>query len=869
MPKRPITADNLEADPSGVPMGGVGAGCIEMGRDGRFRNITINNNRRASDRIVVAPGAFLAVRASVKGKVFTRILQPESSAVFDRAGVIPSYTPSEQLSWRGLYPCAHYHLDDSKFPIDVAWSAMAPIIPYDTEASTLPAIFVAFYITNPGDAPMDISTVINWENLCGCVRDNFPERRGPIVPVVLKRLDDEPIPDPDEEDNAPPRPAGLRFGFRNDFRSNAEGDYCLVAKQQEGMDVSFMAWDERNPDELVRFWEDFHDTGCFRNQLSRSEFSHSGAVCCSLTLAPQKSRRIIYVLSWYCPRFEVEGVDLGNGYTNRFRNAVRVVEACLKYQRYFLSSVEDWQKRIFSSSFPRWLCKMLVNNNAVFSTNTLYTKDQRFAMFETPADPVVGALDRHLYSSLGTLLFFPDFAHRELLQFAIAENPTTPRSMMRSLGNLCFHQPCAGTDKSDEDRSDTGPAFILLAYRNYCMTGNLVILRNTWPRIKAAFKRVLELDTNGDGLPEHSGSSTTFDDWVTYGANSYSAGLWLTAIRAYAKLATAMAQKDETARADTILTKAVDAFEQHFWNDAEGYYRWYHDPNAQSNDPDPAADICHSGQLAGHWLADFLCLGHMLPTTRLDSAMRVMSRLLEKPRGVAPGALPNGDPPLNPQATNTALDPEKTWPALYAAHYSSLLIGHGKPDRGLHTLQKIYQNVHVTRNIPYNQPWAWDLKTNQPKGWGADRHMTSTSVWYIFYALLGFHLNLPEQTLWIRPNLPKNVHQISAPLFTPSCFGWLNYQENLAKGYTQNVALAFDSPVHAKIIVLRIPTWVEEVSVQCVSTEGEETVSHMMGYDGEDHLLEIQPDHPIVVGNSLTLTIKGLRFGNRSESPAP
>jgi len=850
------TLTNLpDGEPSGVPMGGVGAGCIEMGRDGRFRNITINNNRLVSNRIALSPGSFLAVRAGVKGKVFTRILQPESSAVFESAGIIPSYTPYEQLSWRGLYPCSHYHLDDPKFPVDVTWSAMAPIIPYDTEASTLPAMFIAFFVTNPNEISVDVSTVVNWENLCGCSKDDFPERRGPIRPVVLRKDDDEL--EEKEKPDGPPKPAGLEFGFHGDLRDNYEGNYCLVAKQQDGVDVSLMAWDERDPDELVHFWEEFHDFGRLKNHLSRSESSHSGAVCCSHTLPAKSSRRFIYALTWFCPRFEVEGVNLGNGYTNRFRSAVHAGEVCLKYHKYFLSSVEAWQKRIFSSSLPRWFCKMLINDIYVFSTNTLYTKDERFAMFESPADPVVGALDRHLYSSFATLLFFPDFAHRELLQFAIAKDTATPGRIYRSLGRLCFHQPTHGGEGDDEEM-DIGPAFLLLAFRNYCLTGNLVILRNTWPRIKDAYAYLLS-KVDGDALLETSGRSTTFPGWTAYGANSYTSGLWLAAIRAYAKLATAMALPDEAKRANAVLAKAIGAFEDRLWNAEAGCYRWSQD--SRNSERAAAGDKCSSAQLAGQWFADFLCMGRLLPDDRLESAIRAMTRLLEKPTGVAHALSPDGAD----EATIDG-DPDITWPALYSAYYSNVLIYHGKVDRGLHTIQKIYQNVHVTRNIPFNQPFEWSIQNNAPGAVSSDRHMCSPSIWHTLYALQGFHMNLPEQTLWIRPNLPKNVHRLSAPLFTPSCFGWLTYDENTAKGYTQTIELQLDSPVHAKIIVLRIPAWVEEVTIRCESTAGEELTRHILGYDGVDHLVEIQAKRPIVVGNSFTLTVKGTQFGKR---PSP
>jgi uncharacterized protein (DUF608 family) len=42
---------------AGVPIGGVGTGGVELGPDGRFRNITINNNRCKKTAIPLAKPA--------------------------------------------------------------------------------------------------------------------------------------------------------------------------------------------------------------------------------------------------------------------------------------------------------------------------------------------------------------------------------------------------------------------------------------------------------------------------------------------------------------------------------------------------------------------------------------------------------------------------------------------------------------------------------------------------------------------------------------------------------------------------------------------------------------------------------------------
>src|SRR5690242_2093706 len=88
---------------AGVPLGGIGAGCIEVGEDACFRNITINNNRTAASRIPLAPGAFVAVRAATRTATATRILQANTSVAFEQARIAPPYAGADEIAWYGLY----------------------------------------------------------------------------------------------------------------------------------------------------------------------------------------------------------------------------------------------------------------------------------------------------------------------------------------------------------------------------------------------------------------------------------------------------------------------------------------------------------------------------------------------------------------------------------------------------------------------------------------------------------------------------------------------------------------------------------------------------------------------------------------------
>lgn len=854
---------------AGAPLGGVGAGCVELGRDGRFRNLTINNNRTVDTRIEVAGGTFLAVRAARRGKVTIRLLQTGSSLPFDNAGIIAPYTAVERLAWRGVYPCSHYKLDDPGFPLEVTWTAMTPIIPYDHEASTMPVVFISMFVRNNSDATYDVSTVFNWENLCGCTRSEWPERRGPIRPVVLHRDSDgqktkaSAVDQPIE--NERPLIAGIEFGFHNEYRTNAEGNYALLMGQQTDVEVTLMGWNERDPRELEVFWNQFHDIGKLGNKISRNQASHSGALCGSFALPPQSGRGIVYAFAWYCPRYELNGVDHGNGYTNNFQSALEVATQALVYQRYYFKAVEDWQRRILSSTLPQWFSKMLINNNHVLSTNTMLTKGNDFVMFETPSDPRVSTVDRRFYGSIGSLLFFPNFEEGELALLGRAKDPDRPGRIYRHLGRGCINQPSHGA--SPDPLLDVNIKFVLMVYRNYMMTGKRFILDHIFPRARQAMEYVLAQDRDGDGLPEHSGCSMTRDRWAVYGANSYTGSLWIAALRAYARLARRLGQKDEAVKYEQVLPQALESFEKKLWYEEGGYYRLYSGPGP-ADEPEHAGLACDAGQLAGQWYADFLCLGQLFPADRVKSALGAICKLNDQRNGVAQGILPDGRPCENPPSVGHGPDAHLALPSFDVCHYASLLIAHGYADRGLFCVQKNYKNIHGRRGRTFNQPLAWDLATNDAAGWGNERYMGAPSVWHVLYAMQGFHLNVPDGTLWLRPHLPIGVYTLSAPLFTPLCFGWMKFREDDDKTYRQIVHLSFDSPVSLKTIVLRVPEEVEEVQIECESGDGEEEVHHIFGYDGAERLVEIIAKKPIMVGNLLKIRLTQT-LGKPFKFPSP
>src|SRR5690606_10514467 len=105
-----------------------------------------------------------------------------------------------------------------------------------------------------------------------------------------------------------------------------------------------------------------------------------GAVCAAFELGPREQRSVDFVLAWYFPEFSASGQHVGAGYSSILSSAEAVARRFLRHAAYYHQAVADWQKRLTSSTLPKWLIKELINSVRVFVRQGIYTGDGRFAL---------------------------------------------------------------------------------------------------------------------------------------------------------------------------------------------------------------------------------------------------------------------------------------------------------------------------------------------------------------------------------------------------------------------------------------------------------------------------------------------------------
>ena len=266
---------------SGVPLGGIGVGKIELLSDGSFGNFTTNHNW---DRPYGwAKGAFAALRVQPEeGQPVGRLLRLTSGDEY--AGV----QNVAHVRMLGMFPRARLDYTDPGLPLGVQLNAFSPLIPHGSKDSSLPVACLSYTLTNPTAKTVKASLVLAWPNLLGW---------GGRVGVAWDDL---------SGDTQEPAKSGALTGLRYvttqtypDQRQDVVGEWFVGAGGDRGTKVTTCAnWDAA--DKTPAFWPGFVADGHLWTSTGTAK-NPAGAVSAETTLAPGESRTVRFVVAWAMP----------------------------------------------------------------------------------------------------------------------------------------------------------------------------------------------------------------------------------------------------------------------------------------------------------------------------------------------------------------------------------------------------------------------------------------------------------------------------------------------------------------------------------------------------------------------------------------
>ena len=179
----PTVFHGAELEKIGMPIGGICAGQLYLGGDGRLWHWDIFNVPQPSNfsdtggpnyarppkpAAPLEQGFGIKIASGGKSQVKT----------LDSRGIDPKH-----IGFRGQYPMAFVDYNDPELPVSVTLEAFSPFIPLNAADSSLPATIMRFTVKNTSSAQIDVE-IAGWIENAVCLgsgRAGLGQRRNSIV----------------------------------------------------------------------------------------------------------------------------------------------------------------------------------------------------------------------------------------------------------------------------------------------------------------------------------------------------------------------------------------------------------------------------------------------------------------------------------------------------------------------------------------------------------------------------------------------------------------------------------------------------------------------------------------------------------------
>jgi non-lysosomal glucosylceramidase len=562
------------------PLGGIGAGCIGIGGDGRLRDWEIYN--RPSKGSVNGFSHF-AVRAEKEGKVLdTRVLhgpfqgsltgdflgRPFNSFGFGvRREHMAGFPSFESSTVSGPYPVATLDFADSRFPGAVRMQAFSPFMPLNSRESSLPTAMFEFTLTNTDSEALDYT-------LLGCLGFDFKadalvtaEKRGDRTLIVGRSAID------------PKSTAYSELSIATDCDQTSYQRHFYRGSWFDALEVYWQ--DISAPGELKDRWY-YKDESAARMSGSRAMAEHS-TLACHVHVPAGESRTVRVAISWYVPNVSKYWISQNalldeprdvpttwkNYYATQWDSAATVSDVTMTNWDRFADATKSFQDELCRSSLPDPVLDAVSANLSILKTATvLRLEDGTFYGWEG-CHPDAGSCEgscTHVWNYQQALPFlFPDL-ERSMREADFSFN------QIAETGGMAFRLslPLGIGTANDRPCADGQFGNVLKAYRDWKLTGDARWLKQMWPHVKAAVAYAWHPGNYDKWDPEKTGVLTGRQhhtlDMELFGPSSWLNGFYLAALLAGAEMGEAAGDTETAAEFRQIYGRGREWMHEHLFN---------------------------------------------------------------------------------------------------------------------------------------------------------------------------------------------------------------------------------------------------------------------------------------------------------------
>jgi len=755
----PLANPGVSKDPGGiddgywqgVPVGGFGAGTFSRTYRGDFARWHVKGAVHKYETPFANQFAMFQ-QAAGDEKGTAQVLFTGHPKGAELSGWRWDY-PVGAGEYSALYPKSWYDYQAKEFPAHVVVEQFSPVLPGNYKESSYPVAVYRWTADNPTNRAVTVSLLLSWTNMSGWFRTFLRDFKGTPNQGNFNSAKSEAL-------GGSGRMKGIVFdrlhasGVQNEW----DGQFAIAAVDSPGVEVSyqtsFLADSDGKP-----VWKGFSKDGRLANDdtswVSDGE-KLGGAIAVRFTLQPGEKKTIPMAISWDFPIVEFgQGRKWNRRYTDFYGaggdNAWAIARDALRNADPWSAQIDAWQAPyVNDESKPLWYRGMLFNEMYTLTDGgTFWGRRQggdkkvpaTFALLECFDYAYYATLDVRFYASMPLLKFWPDIEKQELREFAETVPREWPekgqiREALVQTGEPVLHKRKKigavphdlGVPEGDpfisvnepgwqdtNDWKDLNSKFVLMAYRDYVLTGgtDTAYLREMWPAMKQAIVYLQQFD-HGSGIPENSGyPDQTYDSWTVRGVSAYCGGLWLAALRAAEETARTLGEPAEADKYHQMFLTGQKSFVSKLWN---GQYFNY-DMESQTRD-DVQAD-----QLAGQWYANMLGLGDIVPHAMAASALKKIFEFNVLKFGDGNMGAANGM-----SSTGAILSDNEQGREVWAGTsfgLAALMNSEGMKQEAYRTVWGLYHVIYETKGYWFRTPEAWDITGN----FRASMYMRPAAIW--------------------------------------------------------------------------------------------------------------------------------------------
>lgn len=741
---------NLDDGPwHGMPLGGLGAGCIGRSSRGEFNLWHLDGGEHIFRHL---PACQFSIFEEINGqkKAYSLCTESPEDGSLSAWNWYPKTTNSSEQTgtYHALYPRSWF-VYENVFSTQLSCEQFSPIWANNYQESSYPIAIFEWTAHNPTDEPITLSILLTWENTIGWFTNTLAS------PKVRVR-----------EDGSPTYEYKPRWGDSTGSVNRLVEDFhrigCLMTRLstheqvQEGdgqmaiatitnpaVEVYYQTrWNPTGTGEEI--WQYFAEDGTLLDQESEHPAKEGERIAVGLavkfTIRPGKTRKIPFYLTWDLPVTTfASGINYYRRYTDFFgrngRNAWSMVRTAMKHSDTWREQIEAWQNPILQrQDLPNWFKMALFNElylltdgGAIWSAADERDPFGQFGVLECLDYCWYESLDVRLYGSFSLLMLWPELEKSVLIAYsrAISQGDNTLKIIgynqapaIRKAVGATPHDLGAPNEHPWEKTNytsyqdcnlwkDLPSDFVLQVYRDFLFTGatDYDFLKDCWSAIVETLNYLKTFDLDQDSIPENSGApDQTFDDWRLQGISAYCGGLWLAALEAVI----AIGQTLEKAGLSESLQPSPDAviptyqnwletakplYQETLWNGE--YYRL---------DSGSGSDVVMADQLCGQFYAKLLELPDIVPAECTISALKTIYNSCFKKFhhgqiGAANGLRPNGEP-VNPKETH----PLEVWTGINFG-LAAFFIQMGMKAEALELTEVVVQQIYE-QGLQFRTPEA-------------------------------------------------------------------------------------------------------------------------------------------------------------------